>query len=89
MHTDPHNSGKEIVYAGIPLVDVLKVSDLVLDSGIPGTRETVTVTVLIEATDGYRAVFSLAELERTVYGLNSRRANFVIALSLVTYEHAL
>jgi len=60
--TDPHNPGKEIVYAGTPLVDVLKAAGLLLDPGMAGVRETVTVTVLIEATDGYRAVFSLAEL---------------------------
>jgi DMSO/TMAO reductase YedYZ molybdopterin-dependent catalytic subunit len=60
--TDTHNPGKASVYAGTPLVDVLKAGGLVLDSGMPGIRETVTVTVLIEAADGYRAVFSLAEL---------------------------
>jgi DMSO/TMAO reductase YedYZ molybdopterin-dependent catalytic subunit len=60
--TDPHDPGKEMVYSGTPLVEVLKAGGLPLDSGMAGIRETVTMTVLVEATDGYRAVFSLAEL---------------------------
>jgi DMSO/TMAO reductase YedYZ molybdopterin-dependent catalytic subunit len=61
--TDPHDQGKEIVYSGTPLMEVLKAGGLLLDSGMAGIRETVTMTVLVEATDGYRAVFSLAELD--------------------------
>jgi hypothetical protein len=61
--TDPHDQGKEIVYSGTPLVEVLKAGGLLLDSGMAGIRETVTMTVLVEATDGYRAMFSLAELD--------------------------
>jgi hypothetical protein len=61
--TDPHNPGKEIVYSGTPLVEVLKAGGLRLDSGTAGIRETMTITVLVEATDGYRAVFALAELD--------------------------
>jgi DMSO/TMAO reductase YedYZ molybdopterin-dependent catalytic subunit len=61
--TDPHNPGKEIVYSGIPLVETLKTGGLLLDSGMAGLRETVKMTVIVEATDGYRAVFSLAELD--------------------------
>ena len=61
--TDPHNPAKEIVYSGTPLVELLKAGGLLLDSGMAGIRETVTMTVLVEATDGYRAVFSLAELD--------------------------
>ena len=61
--TDPHDQGKEITYSGTPLVEVLKAGGLLLDSGMAGIRETVTMTVLVEATDGYRAVFSLAELD--------------------------
>ncbi len=61
--TDPHDPSKEIVYSGTPLVEVLKAGGLQLDSGMAGIRETVTMTVLIEATDGYRVVFSWAELD--------------------------
>jgi hypothetical protein len=61
--TDPHDAGKEIIYSGTPLVEVLKAGGLLLDSDMAGIRETVTMTVLVEAIDGYRAVFSLAELD--------------------------
>jgi len=61
--TDPHNPGKVIVYSGTPLVAVLKAGGLRLESGMAGIRETLTITALVEATDGYRAVFALAELD--------------------------
>jgi DMSO/TMAO reductase YedYZ molybdopterin-dependent catalytic subunit len=61
--SDAHDPGKEIIYSGTPLVEVLKAGGLLLDSDMAGIRETVTMTVLVEATDGYRAVFSLAELD--------------------------
>jgi hypothetical protein len=61
--TDPHDPGKEIVYSGTPLVEVLKAGGLLFDSGMAGIREIVTMSVLVEATDGYRVVFSLAELD--------------------------
>ena len=61
--TDPRDPGKEIIYSGIPLVEVLKAGGLQLDSGTEHIRETVATTVLIEATDGYRAAFALAELD--------------------------
>jgi hypothetical protein len=43
-------------------VEVLKAGELPLDFGMAGIREIVTMTVVIEAADGHRAVFSLAEL---------------------------
>jgi hypothetical protein len=61
--TDPHDPGKEIVYSGVPLVEALKAGGLPLDSGMAGIREIVATTVLVEAADGYRAAFSLAELD--------------------------
>ena len=61
--TDPQNPGKEIVYSGTPLMEVLKAGGLLPDSGMAGIREIVAMTVLVEATDGYRAAFSLAELD--------------------------
>jgi hypothetical protein len=60
--TDPLNSGKDVVYSGTPFVEVLKAGGLPLGSGMTGIREIVTMTVFIEAADGHRAVFSLAEL---------------------------
>jgi DMSO/TMAO reductase YedYZ molybdopterin-dependent catalytic subunit len=60
---DPHDASKEIVYAGTPLVEVLKAGGLQLDSGTAHIREMVAITVLIEAADGYRAAFALAELD--------------------------
>jgi DMSO/TMAO reductase YedYZ molybdopterin-dependent catalytic subunit len=59
---DPHNPGKEIVYSGTPLIEVLRVGGLRLESGEAGFRETVTITVLVDGSDGYRAVFAFAEL---------------------------
>jgi DMSO/TMAO reductase YedYZ molybdopterin-dependent catalytic subunit len=61
--TDPHDPSKEIVYSGTPLVEVLKAGGLQLDSGTEHIRETVAITVVIEAADGYRAAFALAELD--------------------------
>ena len=61
--TDPQNPGEEIVYSGTPLMEVLKAGGLLPDSGMAGIREIVAMTVLVEATDGYRAAFSLAELD--------------------------
>ena len=45
------------------MVEVLKAGGFLLDSGTARIREIVTITVLVEATDGYRAVFALAELD--------------------------
>jgi hypothetical protein len=61
--TDPHEPGKEIVYAGTPLIEVLKAGGLRLDADKAGIRETLTMTAVVEAADGYRAVFALAELD--------------------------
>jgi hypothetical protein len=44
-------------------VEVLKAGGLQLDSGTAHIREAVAITVLIEAADGYRAAFALAELD--------------------------
>jgi hypothetical protein len=61
--TDPHDPGREIVYSGTPLVEVLKAGGLLLDPDMARIRETVKMSVLVEAADGYRALFSLAELD--------------------------
>jgi hypothetical protein len=59
---NPHDPGKEIVYSGSSLAEVLKAAGLHLDSGMTGVREAVTMSVIVEGIDGYRAVFALAEL---------------------------
>jgi DMSO/TMAO reductase YedYZ molybdopterin-dependent catalytic subunit len=61
--TDARESGKEIVYTGTPFIEVLKAAGLQLDPGMQRIRRTVALSVIIEAIDGYRAVFSLAELD--------------------------
>ena len=61
--TDPDDPGKEIVYSGTPLMEVLNAGGLLLDSGTARIRETVTITVVVEGTDGCRAVFALADLD--------------------------
>ena len=61
--TDHRDAGKEALYAGTPLVEVLRAAGLVLDPGMAGVRQTVAASVLVEAADGYRAVFALAELD--------------------------
>lgn len=60
---DSQDPGKEIIYSGTPLVEVLKAGGLLLDSDMTRIREIVKMTVLVEAADGYGAVFSLAELD--------------------------
>jgi hypothetical protein len=59
---DPHDPSREIIYSGTPLAEVLKAGGLRRDSGMACIREIVTTTVLVEAVDGYQALFSLAEL---------------------------
>jgi hypothetical protein len=45
------------------LIEILKAGGLRLQSDKAGIRETLTITVIVDATDGYRAVFALAELD--------------------------
>jgi hypothetical protein len=60
--SDPHDPGREVIYSGTPLEEVLKAGGLMRDSGMACSREITATTVLVEAADGYQAVFSLAEL---------------------------
>jgi hypothetical protein len=60
--SDPHDPGREVIYSGTPLEEVLKAGGLMRDCGMACSREIMTTTVLVEAADGYQAVFSLAEL---------------------------
>jgi hypothetical protein len=61
--TDPRDANKEIVYSAPPWWRHSKSAGFLLDSSMPVLRETVKMTVIVEAIDGYRAVFSLAELD--------------------------
>src|SRR6202035_3984862 len=45
---NPHDPGKEIVYSGSSLAEVLKAAGLHLDSGMTGVREAVTMSVIVE-----------------------------------------
>jgi hypothetical protein len=54
--TDPHDPGKEIVYSGTPLVEVLKAGCLLLDPDMAAIRETVTMTVLVETRTSMCAI---------------------------------
>jgi DMSO/TMAO reductase YedYZ molybdopterin-dependent catalytic subunit len=64
----PHSSvtvkdrnGKETSYAGVPVRVLLD------KAGIPSTKEmrngAIALALVVEATDGYRAVFSLTEID--------------------------
>ena len=61
--SDPRQPGKEMVYSGTPLLEALKAGGLVFDSGMAGLRDAVKMTVIVEAADGYKAAFSMAELD--------------------------
>jgi hypothetical protein len=61
--SDPRQPGKEVVYSGTPLLEVLRAGDLSRDSGMAGLRDAVKMTVIVEAADGYQAAFSMAELD--------------------------
>lgn len=54
---------QEVVYAGVPLAEVLKAAGLRLDPDMASIRQTVAGSVLVEAADGYRVIFALAELD--------------------------
>jgi hypothetical protein len=67
--TDPHDPGKEIIYSGTPLVEVLKAGGLRLDSDTARIRETVAITVLIVGPKlfiepGTKAIYPAFERER-------------------------
>ena len=53
--------GKEIVYSGVTAEALLKEAGLAIATG--HGRDAVTLCLVVEAADGYRAVFSLAELD--------------------------
>jgi DMSO/TMAO reductase YedYZ molybdopterin-dependent catalytic subunit len=58
------HDGVERVYEGVPLVDVLAKAGVPTDKNLRG--QALAIYVAVEASDGYRAVFSLAELDRSM-----------------------
>jgi DMSO/TMAO reductase YedYZ molybdopterin-dependent catalytic subunit len=55
------HDGKESEFAGVPLVELLKASGLQFGKDLPG--QALATYLVVEATDGYRAVFALPELD--------------------------
>jgi DMSO/TMAO reductase YedYZ molybdopterin-dependent catalytic subunit len=53
----------QAVYTGPSLFDVLRAGGIQISPGMKGLREVVSKSVIVEGADGYRAVFSLAELD--------------------------
>jgi DMSO/TMAO reductase YedYZ molybdopterin-dependent catalytic subunit len=57
--------GKEVTFSGVPLFEVLQAAGLKFDPATMPSRGAVAAYVVIEAKDGYRAVFALAEIDPT------------------------
>ena len=55
----PGRDGKEHVYMGILLSDLLKSAGIALGN----KRESITSYVILKAKDGYKSIFSLAEID--------------------------
>ena len=65
--TNAHDQ-KEEVYEGVPLADLLKLAGAAQGEQLRGAA--MTTYVLVEAADGYRVVFSLAELDPGIQDSN-------------------
>lgn len=65
--TNPHDH-KDEVYEGVPLADLLKLAGTLHGDQLRGAA--MATYVVIEAADGYRVVFSLAELDPGVQDSN-------------------
>jgi hypothetical protein len=65
--TNPHDQ-KDEVYEGVPLTDLLKLAGAAQGEQLRGAA--MATYVLIEAVDGYRVVFSLAELDPGIQDSN-------------------
>lgn len=55
-----HN-GKESVYEGVVLIDILRLAGVPFGEGLRGKK--LSLCLIVEAADGYRAVFALPELD--------------------------
>ena len=65
--TNPHDQKQE-AYEGVPLADLLKLAGAAQGEQLRGTA--MATYVLVEAADGYRVVFSLAELDPGIQDSN-------------------
>ncbi len=61
--TDARREGAESVHGGVPLFEVLKAGGWSFEPGMAAMRETARAVLVVDAADGYRVVFSLAELD--------------------------
>ena len=57
--------GKESVYAGISLTEIMLAAGMKFDPGAMPVKGAVASYVSVEAADGYKAVYALAELDPT------------------------
>src|SRR5262245_49666758 len=55
------HGGKESEYEGSPLIEVLKLAGVKFGEGLKG--KNLTLYLVVEATDGYRVVYALPELD--------------------------
>lgn len=55
------HGGKESEYEGSPLVEVLKLAGVKFGEGLKG--KNLTLYLVVEASDGYRVVYALPELD--------------------------
>lgn len=55
------HSGKESTYEGTPLIEVLQLAGVTLGESLRG--KNLALYLVVEAADGYRAVFALPELD--------------------------
>ena len=55
------HSGKEADFEGVPLIEVLKLAGVKFGEGLRG--KNLELYLVVEASDGYRAVYALPELD--------------------------
>jgi DMSO/TMAO reductase YedYZ molybdopterin-dependent catalytic subunit len=55
------HSGKEAEFEGVPLIEVLKLAGVKFGEGLRG--KNLELYLVVEASDGYRAVYALPELD--------------------------
>jgi hypothetical protein len=55
--------GRDVTYSGVSVTEILRAAGLKLDPASMPSRDVVNSYILVEAADGYRAVFALAEID--------------------------
>jgi len=78
------SDGREVTYEGVLVAELLKRASAPLGRELRG--ENVASYVVASATDGYRAVFSLAELDPAFTGSQIMVADKVDGKSLFAYQ---